>query len=148
VLRDIDPPPSPYIPREFGAFDVFAGYMVLDAWIANRDRHDDNWAILLPPPDSADNLRLSDSYDQSSSLGYNVRESECTARLSQRNGVEQWARKGTAWRFEYVANAAALDQGTKDAAKQNKGGKEDESGDGHHVSSLGRIRLWRCCLPG
>lgn len=101
VLRDIDPPPSPYIPREFSAFDVFAGYMVLDAWIANRDRHDDNWAILLPPPDSADNLRLSDSYDQSSSLGYNVRESECTARLSQRNGVEQWARKGTAWRFEY-----------------------------------------------
>ena len=30
-----------------------------------------------------------------------MRESECTARLSQPNGVEQWARKGTAWRFQY-----------------------------------------------
>jgi hypothetical protein len=101
VLRDVDPPPSPYIPMDFSSFDVFVGYMVLDAWIANRDRHDDNWAILLPPPGSTENFRLSDSYDQSSSLGYNIRESECAARLSRPDGVEQWARKGTAWRFEH-----------------------------------------------
>lgn len=101
ALADCDPPPDPAIPGDFGAFDVFAGYMVLDAWIANRDRHDDNWAILLPPPDSADRLRLADSYDQSSSLGYNVRETECTARLGRPGGVEQWARKGTAHRFEH-----------------------------------------------
>lgn len=101
VLRDVDPPRGSTIPAEFSAFDVFAGYMVLDAWIANRDRHDDNWAILLPPPNSTENYRLSDSYDQSSSLGYNVRPTECATRLSQPGGVERWARKGTAWRFEY-----------------------------------------------
>lgn len=37
-------------PDGFSAFDVFAGYMVLDALIANRDRHDDNWSVLVPPP--------------------------------------------------------------------------------------------------
>lgn len=101
VLGDCDPPPSPGIPGGFGAFDVFGGYMVLDAWIANRDRHDDNWAILIPPPDSTGRLQLSASYDQSSSLGYNVRESECVSRLGRPGGVEQWARKGTAHRFEH-----------------------------------------------
>ncbi|PBA23813.1 hypothetical protein CKJ66_26540 [Mycobacterium avium] len=101
VLRGVDPPHSPAIPSGFDAFDVFAGYMVLDAWIANRDRHDDNWAILLPPPGSTENYRLSDSYDQSSSLGYNVRDCECTARLRQDGGVQRWTQKGTAWRFEH-----------------------------------------------
>jgi hypothetical protein len=26
------------------AVDVFAGYVMLDAWIANQDRHHENWA--------------------------------------------------------------------------------------------------------
>ena len=32
--------------------EVFAGYLVLDAWVANQDRHDQNWAVLhrLPHP--------------------------------------------------------------------------------------------------
>jgi hypothetical protein len=28
------------------AFDVFAGWPTLDAWIANTDRHDNNWSVL------------------------------------------------------------------------------------------------------
>ena len=44
---------------------------------------------------------MSDSYDHSSSLGYNVRETECVARLGRPGGVAQWAQKGTAHRFEY-----------------------------------------------
>lgn len=36
MLRGVDPPHSPAVPSGFDAFDVFAGYMVLDAWIANR----------------------------------------------------------------------------------------------------------------
>lgn len=28
------------------ALEAFAGYVVLDAWVANQDRHDQNWAVL------------------------------------------------------------------------------------------------------
>jgi hypothetical protein len=94
----VDPPLGG--PDGFGAFDVFAGYMVLDAWIANRDRHDDNWSILIPPPGDA-KYRLCGSYDQSSSLGYNVNSRQCTRLLGEPDGVSRWARKGTAHRFEH-----------------------------------------------
>ncbi|SPM33706.1 hypothetical protein MRAB57_1510 [Mycobacterium rhizamassiliense] len=87
-------------PDGFSAFDVFAGYMVLDAWIANRDRHDDNWSILTPPPGEA-NYRLCGSYDQSSSLGYNVNPNQRAQLLSEPGGVRRWAAKGTAHRFEH-----------------------------------------------
>lgn len=30
----------------WAAFDVFAGYLLLDAWIANTDRHAHNWGVL------------------------------------------------------------------------------------------------------
>jgi hypothetical protein len=40
-------------PRGFVAFDgvstaldVFAGYLLFDAWIANQDRHDQNWGLV------------------------------------------------------------------------------------------------------
>jgi hypothetical protein len=100
ALREghVDPPAD--APRGFSAFDVFAGYMVLDAWIANRDRHDDNWSILTPPPGEA-SYRLCASYDQSSSLGYNVNDRQRATLLDQPGGVARWAGRGTAHRFEH-----------------------------------------------
>ncbi len=90
-------------PDGFSAFDVFAGYMLLDAWIANRDRHDDNWSILVPPP-GAHSYRLCGSYDQSSSLGYNVNAARRTQLLAEPGGIARWASKGTAHRFEHGPN--------------------------------------------
>lgn len=90
-------------PDGFGAFDVFAGYMLLDAWIANCDRHDDNWSILIPPPGGY-NYRLCGSYDQSSSLGYNVNSARCAQLLAEPGGIARWAYKGTAHRFEHGPN--------------------------------------------
>lgn len=29
----------------FAAFDQFCGYLLLDALVANRDRHEENWAF-------------------------------------------------------------------------------------------------------
>jgi hypothetical protein len=94
----VDPPFG--APPGLSAFDVFAGYMLLDAWIANRDRHDDNWSILTPPPDEP-RYRLCGSYDQSSSLGYNVTPAQRAQLLSEAGGVARWAAKGTAHRFEH-----------------------------------------------
>ncbi|WP_078293462.1 HipA domain-containing protein [Mycobacterium sp. D16R24] len=100
ALRDVDLPPEHPMPAGFRAFDVFTGFLVLDAWIANRDRHDENWSVLLPPP--GDNrLYLSPSYDQAGSLAYNLPDQVCADRLANPGAVAGWAAKGTAWRFEH-----------------------------------------------
>ncbi len=99
-LRGALPPPGCQLPFGATAYDVFAGYVLLDAWVANRDRHDNNWAVLRPVLEPAGPLRLCGSYDHASSLGYNVTDHKRAQRLSERT-VEAWCRKGTAWRFDY-----------------------------------------------
>ena len=49
---------------ERDGFDVFAGYLVLDAWIANTDRHAVNWAVTLDD----DAMRLASTFDHGSAL--------------------------------------------------------------------------------
>ncbi|MFT3871401.1 MAG: HipA domain-containing protein [Nocardioides sp.] len=53
----------------FTAFDQFCGYLILDALVANRDRHEENWAVLR----SSDGVvTLAPSYDHGNSLGFNL----------------------------------------------------------------------------
>ena len=94
------PPPGSALPFDVTAYDVFAGYVLLDAWVANRDRHDNNWAVLRPLLASDQPLRLCGSYDHASSLGFNVTDGERTRRLAD-GSIESWCVKGTAWRFDY-----------------------------------------------
>lgn len=54
------------------AFEVFAGYLTLDAWIANTDRHEQNWAVL--ETDGAQSW-LAPAYDHGSALGSGLTES-------------------------------------------------------------------------
>ena len=51
-----------------GAMGAFAGYLVLDAWVANQDRHDQNWAVMARS--GSQELRLAPSYDHASSLAF------------------------------------------------------------------------------
>jgi hypothetical protein len=95
------PPPGCELPFEATAYDIFAGYIVFDAWIANRDRHDNNWSILLPKVRSGPPVRLCGTYDHGSSLGFNLTDAERLRRLDD-GSVEQWCERGTAWRFGYT----------------------------------------------
>jgi hypothetical protein len=101
VLDDAMSPPGCGLPFEATAFDVFAGYVILDALIANRDRHDENWAVLLPIAGDGP-TRLCRSYDHANSLGYNLDDAKRTARLAAPGGVRSWCSKGTAHRFEHT----------------------------------------------
>jgi hypothetical protein len=55
-------------PSDIGPFDLFVGYLLLDALIGNTDRHHENWGVLLTSsqPRSAE---LAPTFDHASSLG-------------------------------------------------------------------------------
>lgn len=99
ALEGYGPPPGADVPSNFDAFDVFAGYVVFDAMVANRDRHDENWAVMRPPPGSG-RPTLAGSFDHARALGSTLREAKITA-LLQEEGVPKWCYRGTAWRFEH-----------------------------------------------
>lgn len=106
VLAGALPPPGSALPPGFGAFDAFAGMLVLDAWIANRDRHDENWSV-LDPHDTSWPTRLCGAYDQAGCLGFNISDEKRTDLLPTER-LAAWAQKGTAWRFEHVGTPDTL----------------------------------------
>jgi hypothetical protein len=85
-----------------GSFGVFSSYLVLDAIIANADRHESNWAILRPVVGS-DAVRLAPAFDNENSLGYQLTDENRDAILrgSRSNGVDAWVTKGMAARFDF-----------------------------------------------
>jgi hypothetical protein len=87
------PTGTPY--EAWAAFDVFAGYLAFDAWVANTDRHPLNWAVLQSP---AGKVCLAPSFDHGSALGSGMG-SPSHARVVE-EGVEIWCRKGFGRTFQ------------------------------------------------
>lgn len=98
-LRDVDAPAGS---GGLSAFEVFAGYLVLDALAANQDRHEENWAVLRPLPGEG-RLTLAGSYDHGSSLGFNLTDSRRQMHLD-RGDVPVFASKARAQRFEEASD--------------------------------------------
>jgi len=100
ALREDRPPPGCTPPFDASAFDVFAGYVLFDAWIANQDRHDNNWSVLTPITATDSPRLLSGSYDHASSLAFGEPDSKRQMLLSRPDGVATWCARGKASRFE------------------------------------------------
>jgi hypothetical protein len=100
ALRRDMPPPGCELPFNASAFDVFAGYVVFDAWIANQDRHDNNWSVLTPITAVDGPRLLSGSYDHASSLAFGEPDSRRQTLMSEPGGVARWCARGRASRFE------------------------------------------------
>lgn len=63
--------------------DVFGGYLLLDAWIGNTDRHHENWALVV---NLVEGLRyLAPTFDHASSLGAHERDEQRQRRLESRD---------------------------------------------------------------
>lgn len=107
VLFGSAPPPGFSGPSEMTGYDVFAGYMVLDALIANPDRHEHNWAKLVPRL-ANEPEHLAPSYDHASSLGHNLTPDRARSLQSPDDRVETWAGKGLAKRFENAGQPSTL----------------------------------------
>lgn len=75
------------------SLDVFIGYLMLDAWIANQDRHHENWGLILSPKPT---VHLAPTFDHASSLGWNEKDEIRVERLGTtdvRRGMESYVEK-------------------------------------------------------
>jgi hypothetical protein len=63
------------------ALGVFVGYVMLDAWVANQDRHHQNWGAIQ----DGGVLYLAPTYDHGASLGRNLADKERADRLQTRD---------------------------------------------------------------
>lgn len=63
------------------ALDVFVGYVMLDAWIGNQDRHHENWGALW----ETDALRLAPTFDHGAALARNLTDVERNERLTTKD---------------------------------------------------------------
>lgn len=61
------------------ALDVFVGYLLLDAWIGNSDRHHENWGVILT---DSEKIHLAPTFDHASSLGCHETDAKRVARLT------------------------------------------------------------------
>lgn len=77
--------------------DVFGGYLLLDAWIGNTDRHHENWALVVGL--AQDHRYLAPTFDHASSLGAHHQDDQRQRRLASRDpafGVEGFVRSARA----------------------------------------------------
>lgn len=98
------PPEATTLPAAFGAFDTFAGYLIFDALIAHGDRHDRNWAVMVPPPGGPGCEALCPSFDHAASLGFTLTDEKRAELLDGgSDAIAGWALRGRARRFEHRA---------------------------------------------
>lgn len=93
VLRDVLGPPGTEC-GDWSGMEVFAGYTVLDAWIANTDRHALNWGVLTQERDAGQALAA--SFDHGSALGSGLKEG-----WFEGHACNDFALRGRATRFEH-----------------------------------------------
>ena len=86
--------PGPY--GCWTAFDVFAAYLLLDALVAGRDRHHENWAIITKQGAEA---RLSPSFDHGNALGFAETPSSTQKLLSSSAALQTWLNRGRSHHF-------------------------------------------------
>lgn len=89
VLVTLAPPPDNWLaglPAGIKtAMDVFIGYVMLDAWIANQDRHHENWGALRV----RERLHLAPTFDHGASMARNLSDDDRKERLTTRDQKRQ-----------------------------------------------------------
>jgi hypothetical protein len=94
VIQLLEPPPPQWlenVPQGIdSALGVFIGYLMLDAWIANQDRHHENWGVLfdLTKP-TRPQLALAPTFDHGASMARNLSDVERKDRLTTRDEKRQ-----------------------------------------------------------
>ena len=88
VVRQVAPPPDTAagsVSAGRSALEVFAGYILLDAWIANQDRHHENWGVVR----EESLVSLAPTFDHGASQARNLTDEERHERLTSRDANRQ-----------------------------------------------------------
>lgn len=93
--RSVGSPAGESEMSDFSGFDVWAGYLMMDAWVAGRDRHHENWAVIA----TGGELRLAPSFDHGNALGFQVSDSEALAMVENDLRFSKWVEKGESHHF-------------------------------------------------
>lgn len=99
---------------EMSGFDLFTGYLVFDAWIANTDRHAINWGVLSR---NVDGRRfLAPSFDHGSALASGVQD-----KFMATKDASAYAERGMAHRFENGMNLPLVELALQAVARTGTG---------------------------
>ena len=80
---------------KLSGFDVWASYVVLDAWVAGRDRHHENWAAVRD-----DEARwLAPSFDHGNALGFQEPDANKADLAEHPDRLLTWAKRGRSHHF-------------------------------------------------
>ncbi|GAA3106051.1 hypothetical protein GCM10010520_58500 [Rhizobium viscosum] len=88
---------------------TFSGYLMLDAWIGNGDRHNENWGLVRNPERRT--VSLAPTFDHASSLGRELRDEVRAERLKTRDkrySVEAYAARTRSGLYEEQTNSQPL----------------------------------------
>ncbi len=106
IVNVLAPPRAPWmegVPKDIEtALDVFAGYVMLDAWIANQDRHHENWGALS----NGDEFWLAPTFDHGAALARNLTDRERGDRLTTRDRNRTIVAFAKAGRSAFYGSAA------------------------------------------
>lgn len=112
IVQTLEPPASEWLvdaPAGIeSALDVFVGYLMLDAWIANPDRHHGNWAAIW----DRSAMRLAPTFDHGAALARNLRDVERKERLTSKDRnrtVAAFAERGRSALFATSADTRPLE---------------------------------------
>lgn len=112
TIAKLEPPAeawTSYVPADVkSAPDVFAGYVMLDAWVANQDRHHENWGAIR----DGESLRLAPTFDHGAALARNLLDTERKERLETKDknrSVAAFVLKGRSAFYSPVNQARSLE---------------------------------------
>jgi hypothetical protein len=109
VIQSIDSPQvsAPYawtLPTGVSsAIDTFIGYLLLDAWISNSDRHHENWGFIV----LKNTFYLAPTYDHGSSLGRELLDTKRQS-IFANGSVENYVRNSRSAMYRTVNDKKAL----------------------------------------
>lgn len=94
ALQGVDAPPGD-LPASMTGFGAWAGYLVLDALIAGRDRHHENWGAIR----DGGELRLAPTFDHGNALGFQEPDENASILAREDERREVWLRRGRSHHF-------------------------------------------------
>jgi len=116
-LDGVGAPPLDHDLAQLSGFDVWAGYLVLDAWVAGRDRHHENWGVVADD----EGRWIAPSFDHGNALGFQEPDAKRAELGEEPDRLLVWAKRGRSHHFAgrptlVVVAAEALDLASPEAA--------------------------------